>query len=121
MRISHKIVKLLNQTPNLKAGEIIAKIKEPSTKVYQTLSYLHKTNKLKRNGQRYSVQFELPMTSMPIPAVKTQQETDKKYNKEMDALRVELDELKADHSELLTAYFDAKAVIKYLEEKLRTA
>jgi len=89
--------------------------------VYQTLSYLHKINKLKRNGQRYSVQFELPMTSMPIPEVKTQQEADKKFNKEIDVLRAELDELKADHSELLTAYFDSKAVIKYLEEKLRIA
>lgn len=121
MRISHKIIKLLNETPNLKAGEVASKLKVSPTKVYQTLSYLHKTNKLKRVDQKYSVQFELPMTGIPlttIPAARVEQETDKKLRKEIDGLRSELADLKADHSELLTAYFDTKAIVKYLEEKL---
>ena len=121
MRVSQKIIKLLNETPNLKAGEVASKLKVSPTKVYQTLSYLHKTNKLKRVDQKYSVQFELPMTGIPlttIPAARVEQETDKKLRKEIDGLRSELADLKADHSELLTAYFDTKAIVKYLEEKL---
>lgn len=121
MRISHKIIKLLNETPDLKAGEVASKLKVSPTKVYQTLSYLHKTNKVKRANQKYSVQFELPMTGIPLttaPVARVEQETDKKLRKEIDGLRNELADLKADHSELLTAYFDTKAIVKYLEEKL---
>lgn len=126
MRVSQKIIKLLNDTPNLKAGEVASKLKISPAKVYQTLSYLYKTNKVKRVNQKYSVQFELPMTSIPmaideavkIPTARVEQEIDKKLHREVYALRNELNDLKADHSELLMAYFDTKAIVKYLEEKL---
>ena len=121
MRVSHKIIKLLNETPNLKASEIASKLKIPPTKLYQTLSYLHKTNKLKRVDQKYSVQFELPMTAMPLTTSSTtrvERETDNKLRKEIDTLRDQLADVKQQHAELLEAYLDTKAIVKYLEEKL---
>lgn len=121
MRVSHKIIKLLNETPNLKASEIASKLKISPTKIYQTLSYLYKTNKLKRVDQKYSVQFELPMTAMPLPTSSTarvERETDNKLRKEIDTLRDQLADVKQQHAELLEAYLDTKAIVKYLEEKL---
>ena len=121
MRVSHKIIKLLNETPNLKASEIASKLKISPTKLYQTLSYLYKTNKLKRVNQKYSVQFELPMTAMPLTTSSTarvERETDNKLRKEIDTLRDQLADVKQQHAELLEAYLDTKAIVKYLEEKL---
>lgn len=121
MRVSHKIIKLLNETPNLKASEIASKLKISPTKLYQTLSYLYKTNKLKRVDQKYSVQFELPMTAMPLTTSSTarvERETDNKLRKEIDTLRDQLADVKQQHAELLEAYLDTKAIVKYLEEKL---
>lgn len=121
MRVSHKIIKLLNETPNLKASEIASKLKISPTKIYQTLSYLYKTNKLKRVDQKYSVQFELPMTAMPLTTSSTarvERETDNKLRKEIDTLRDQLADVKQQHAELLEAYLDTKAIVKYLEEKL---
>ena len=121
MRVSHKIIKLLNETPNLKASEIASKLKISPTKIYQTLSYLYKTNKLKRVDQKYSVQFELPMTAMPLTTSSTarvEREADNKLRKEIDTLRDQLADVKQQHAELLEAYLDTKAIVKYLEEKL---
>lgn len=121
MRVSHKIIKLLNETPNLKASEIASKLKISPTKLYQTLSYLYKTNKLKRVDQKYSVQFELPMTAMPLTTSSTarvEREADNKLRKEIDTLRDQLADVKQQHAELLEAYLDTKAIVKYLEEKL---
>jgi DNA-binding transcriptional ArsR family regulator len=121
MRVSQKIIKLLNATPDLKASEIASRLKISPAKIYQILSYLYKTNKVKRVDQRYSVQFELPMTGMPLteePIVPVKQGGDKRLRIENDNLRDQLADVRQQHAELLEAYLDTKAIVKYLEEKL---
>ena len=52
---TQQIVKLINEQPNLRAGEIIKTTGIEDAKVYRTLSYLVKTKKLNRRAGKYTI------------------------------------------------------------------
>jgi DNA-binding IclR family transcriptional regulator len=61
---TQQIVKLINEQPNLRAGEIIKTTGIEDAKVYRTLSYLVKTKKLNRRAGKYTIAYGLPMTAI---------------------------------------------------------
>lgn len=122
--VSHEIIKVLNETPNLKTPEIASKTGLTLKQVYYAVSRLRKAGKLKRRNGKYSVVFELPMTTMPIESKEVSQP---KYNDQsmlskltgrLNALQQDYEHLKEEHHAMMVNYYDAKAVIKYLESRL---
>lgn len=117
--VSEQVVKLLNETPNLGAKEIAEKTGAKISRVYYALSYMTKTKKIKRRNGKYSIAYELPMTTMPVSIdVPETSPTIRKLQDQLRALQDDYHHLKEEHSENLIAFYDAKAVIKYLEQKL---
>lgn len=124
--VSHEIIKLLNETPNLKTPEIALRAGLTLKQVYYAVSRLRKAGKLKRrNGNRYSVVFELPMTTMPIAVDETthknpsvSSEMVHKLTGRLNALQQDYEHLKEENHAMMVNYYDAKAVIKYLESRL---
>ena len=131
---TQQIVKLINEQPSLKAGEIIKTTGMEGGKVYRTLSYLVKTKKLSRRAGKYTIAYGLPMTAinpeqptvqvqMPKPHVTAKVQNERKAMREQDLLHTDISELKnkiADLEEQLqdmsVKYYDALAVINYLEK-----
>lgn len=114
-----EVIKVLNKTPNLKAGEIVKHTGIAVDKVYRALSYLVKTKKLSRRGGKYSIAYALPMTAItpedkpdnqPVIQVMRKAETENKR------LHAEVETLKDQLQDVSVKYYDALAVIKYLEK-----
>ena len=128
---TQQIVKLINEQPNLRAGEIIKTTGIEDAKVYRTLSYLVKTKKLNRRAGKYTIAYGLPMTAI-TPEEKTKIEPptaarQKAHGQRMRMLdnllpnanlEKELQETKDELHKYAVKYYDAKAVIKYLAQKL---
>lgn len=128
--VSQQIVKVLNETPNLKSSEIAKKMGVDVKKVYHSLYYMVRAKKLKRKAGRYSIVYELPMTTMPVVEVSeptsAKPETSsnvrdvmvRRLMSQLNSLQKDYEYLKEEHKENLIKFYDAKAVIKYLEDKL---
>lgn len=128
---TQQIVKLINEQPGLRAGEIIKTTGMEDAKVYRTLSYLVKTKKLSRRAGKYTIAYGLPMTAI-TPEEKTKIEPPTAAGQKVHGQRMrmldnllpntglekELQETKDELHKYAVKYYDAKAVIKYLEQKL---
>lgn len=117
-----EVIKVLNKTPNLKAGEICKALGMQGMgidKVYRALSYLVKTKKLSRRGGRYTIAYGLPMTAIapdakpdPQPVIQAMRKTETENKR----LHEEAETLKDQLQDISVKYYDALAVINYLEK-----
>lgn len=82
---------------------------------------MRKNGKLKRRNGKYSVVFELPMTAITpteAPVVKSELKRVQELLSKIQRLEATVSELRDLHHQTLIDFYDAKAVIKYLEGRL---
>lgn len=121
---SEKVIKYLNENPNSKAKAVIDSTNLEAKSVYRVLSYLHKTKRLNRRAGRYSVAYALPMTSItaeekqPTPVESPVVNVMRKTETENKRLHAEIESLNTQLKLVSVKYYDAMAVVKYLEKKL---
>lgn len=121
---SAKVIKYLNENPNSRAKAVIDSTDLDAQTVYRVLSYLHKTNKLRRRAGKYSVAYDLPMTAItaeekqPAPTENPVTNVMRKTEAENKRLHAEVESLHEQLKRVSVKYYDAMAVVKYLEKKL---
>ena len=119
--VAHQVIKALNETPNLTSKELVAKTGLDLKQVYYAVSRMRKNGKLKRRNGKYSVVFELPMTAITpteAPVVKSELKRVQELLSKIQRLEATVSELRDLHHQTLIDFYDAKAVIKYLEGRL---
>jgi hypothetical protein len=134
LSVRKAILEYLKLNPGSKAGKISAGTYKPVNQVYTNLGVLLKKGALKRKNHAYWLVDSVPMTAlnpeqptvqihMPKPHVTTKVENERKAMREQDLLHIKISELKnqiADLEEQLqdisVKYYDALAVINYLEK-----
>ena len=123
---SSKVIKFLNENPNSRAKTVIDSTNLDAQTVYRALSYLHKTKRLSRRAGRYSVAYALPMTAItaeekqpPVPKPALKDKALSSLLLKVRSLERELEEIRQESHDYAVKYFDAKAIIKYLEDRLK--
>jgi hypothetical protein len=119
--VAQQIIKVLNETPNLTSKELVAKTGLDLKQVYYAVHRMRKNGKLKRRNGKYSVVFELPMTAITpteAPVVKTDLKRIQELLSRIEYLEIELEDAKDKHHQALIDFYDARAVVKYLEGRL---
>ena len=136
LSVRKAILEYLKLNPGSKAGKIAAGTYKQVRQVYTILGLLVKKGILKRRNHTYWLVDSVPMTAlnpeqpiaqiqMPKPHVTAKVQNERKAMREQDLLHIEISELKnqiADLEEQLqdisVKYYDAVAVINYLEKFL---
>ena len=134
LSVRKAILEYLKLNPGSRAGKIAAGTYKPINQVYTNLGVLLKKGALKRQSQAYWLVGSVPMTAinpeqptvpvqMPKPHVTAKVQNERKAMREQDLLHIDISELKnkiADLEEQLqdvsVKYYDALAVINYLEK-----
>lgn len=121
---SKAVIKFLNENPNSKAKTVIDSTNLDAQTVYRVLSYLHRTKRLSRRAGRYSVAYALPMTAITAeekqsaPVESPVANVMRKTEAENKRLHAEIESLNTQLKLVSIKYYDAMAVVKYLEKKL---
>lgn len=121
---SKAVIKFLNENPNSKAKTVIDSTNLDAQTVYRVLSYLHRTKRLSRRAGRYSVAYALPMTAITAeekqsaPVESPVANVMRKTEAENKRLHAEIEDMKDQLQDISVKYYDALAVINYLEKLL---
>lgn len=115
------VIDCVKKNGPIKAGDVIRMTKRPANQVYTTLSNLLKDNTFDKLGQAYIIN---PSPEFQLNSMKIKSTTRKATGMEMHLgqkttkLEAEVEELQKKLQDTTIKYFDALAVIKYMESKL---
>ena len=119
--VKQVVIDCVKQHGPIKAGDVIRKTKRPEASVYTMLSNLLKDGTFDKLGNDYIIN---PSPEFQLNSMKIKSTTRKATGMEMHLgqkttkLEAEVEELQRKLQDTTIKYFDAMAVIKYMESKL---